>query len=132
MADITTDNQFLATDPEVLGLQRQRQMANLLVGGALEQPQGQIVSGHYVAPSKLQQALPMIKAAIGGLTNANLDEQQREIAARILRDKGEAYSNFQKLISNPETRQKGMQYAAGNQYLQPLVADMMKIQKLVK
>ena len=33
MADIT-DQQFLSQDPEILGLQRQRQLANLLTGQA--------------------------------------------------------------------------------------------------
>ena len=75
-----TDTQFLNQDPEVLGLQRQRQLANLLTGQAFNQPQGQVISGHYVKPSALQQALPMINAAIGGVTNANLDEKQQAMA----------------------------------------------------
>ena len=75
-----TDTQFLNQDPEVLGLQRQRQLANLLTGQAFNQPQGQMISGHYVKPSALQQALPMINAAIGGVTNANLDEKQQAMA----------------------------------------------------
>ena len=79
MADIT-DQQFLSQDPEVLGLQRQRQLANLLTGQAFNQPQGQVISGHYVKPSALQQALPMINAAIGGMTNANLDTKQQAMA----------------------------------------------------
>ena len=75
-----TDTQFLNQDPEVLGLQRQRQLANLLTGQAFNAPQGQMISGHYVKPSALQQALPMINAAIGGVTNANLDEKQQTMA----------------------------------------------------
>ena len=71
---------ILGTDPEVLGLQRQRNLANLLTGQAFNQPQGQMISGHYVAPSALQQALPMINAAIGGLSNANLDQKQLAMA----------------------------------------------------
>jgi hypothetical protein len=82
MAD-TTQLDILGTDPEVLGLQRQRQLANLLTGQAFNQPQGQMISGHYVKPSALQQALPMINAAIGGLTNANLDTKQQELAAAL-------------------------------------------------
>jgi hypothetical protein len=84
MAEPTqTDLQFLSSDPEVLGLQRQRALANLLTGQAFNAPQGQMISGHYVKPSALQQALPMINAAIGGLTNANLDTKQTELAAAL-------------------------------------------------
>ena len=85
MADPTnlSDQQFLSQDPEVLGLQRQRQLANLLTGQAFNAPQGQVISGHYVKPSALQQALPMINAAIGGSTNANLDTKRTELAAAL-------------------------------------------------
>jgi len=82
MADLT-EQQLLSQDPEILGLQRQRQLANLLTGQAFNQPQGQMISGYYVKPSGLQQALPMINAAIGGLTNANLDTKQQELAAAL-------------------------------------------------
>ena len=85
MADLT-EQQLLSTDPEVLGLQRQRALANLLTGQAFNAPQGQMISGRYVKPSGLQQALPMINAAIGGLTNANLDTKQQQLA-QMLRGK---------------------------------------------
>ena len=129
MADLT-EQQLLSQDPEVLGLQRQRQLANLLTGQAFNAPQGQMISGHYVKPSGLQQALPMINAAIGGLTNANLDTKQTELAAALRQQKGEAISKFQTLMSNPATRGQAMQFAASNQYLQPIAAELMKPQKL--
>jgi hypothetical protein len=129
MADLT-DLQFLSADPEVLGLQRQRALANLLTGQAFNAPQGQMISGRYVAPSALQQALPMINAAIGGLTNANLDTKQQELATALRGQKAEAYTKFQELMSNPATRGDAMKYAAGNQYLQPLAQELMKGMKL--
>ena len=96
MADPTnlTDSQFLSQDPEVLGLQRQRQLANLLTGQAFNQPQGQVISGHYVKPSALQQALPMINAAIGGITNANLDTKQQEMADMLRGKQSEAMQQW--------------------------------------
>ena len=129
MADLT-DTQFLNTDPDVLGLQRQRKLAELLTGQAFNQPQGQMISGRYVKPSNLQQALPMISAAIGGMTNANLDTKQTELAAALRQQKGEAISKFQTLMSNPATRGEAMQFASSNQYLQPIAAELMKPQKL--
>ena len=129
MADLT-EQQLLEQDPEVLGLQRQRQLANLLTGQAFNQPQGQMISGHYVRPSALQQALPMINAGIGALTNANLDTKQQELAQALRQQKGEAINKFQTLMSNPQTRSQAMQFAASNQYLQPIAAELMKPQKL--
>ena len=99
MADIT-EQQLLSTDPEVLGLQRQRQLANLLTGQAFNQPQGQVISGHYVKPSALQQALPMINAAIGGATGARLDEEQQRIAEML---RGRGVEETQKIIQLSKT-----------------------------
>jgi hypothetical protein len=86
MADLT-EQQLLSQDPEILGLQRQRALANLLTGQAFNAPQGQVISGRYVKPSGLQQALPMINAAIGTASNANLDTKSQEMAQR-LREEG--------------------------------------------
>ena len=130
MADIT-DQQFLSQDPEVLGLQRQRQLANLLTGQAFNAPQGQMISGHYVKPSALQQALPMINAAIGGMTNANLDTKQTELAAAL---RGKQQEAVQKFV-NAQTPQE--RFAAGtSQYapaeLQKTAYGMVTPQKLAE
>ena len=116
MADLT-EQQLLSTDPEVLGLQRQRQLANLLTGQAFNQPQGQMISGHYVKPSALQQALPMINAAIGGATGARLDTEQQKIA-EMLRGKGtEAVQKVMQAYS--QSPQLGLQMASSlSQYPQ--------------
>lgn len=128
MAELT-EQQLLGIDPEVLGLQRQRQLANLLTGQAFNQPQGQMISGYYVPPSGLQQALPMINAAIGGLTNANLDTKQTELAA-ALRGK---QSNIMQAWQQAKTPQE--KFAIGtSQYapkeLQAATYEMLKPQKL--
>lgn len=129
MADLTTDNQFLEQDPEVLGLQRQRQLANLLTGQAFNQPQGQVISGHYVAPSALQQALPMINAAIGGLTNANLDTKQQELAA-ALRGKQMEVANQYATAKTPQERLAAAMSPYAPKIIQGAAAEMFKPQKL--
>ena len=130
MADLT-DQQFLSQDPEVLGLQRQRALANLLTGQAFNAPQGQMISGHYVKPSALQQALPMINAAIGGMTNANLDTKQTELAAALRGKQQQAVQQFVN-AANPQER-----FAAGtSQYapaeLQKTAYGMVTPQKLAE
>jgi len=114
MAEPTqTDLQFLSSDPEVLGLQRQRALANLLTGQAFNAPQGQMISGYYVKPSALQQALPMINAAIGGLTNANLDTKQTELAAALRGRQQQAVQNYMAAKTPQE------QFAAGTSQYAP-------------
>lgn len=98
MADL--EQQLLNTNPEVIGLQRQRALADLLTGQAFNAPQGQMISGHYVRPSALQQALPMINAAIGGLTNASLDEKQLALANAL---RGQGVAETQKILELAKT-----------------------------
>jgi hypothetical protein len=102
MPDLT-EQQLLATDPEVMGLQYKRQLANLLTSQGLNQPQGQMISGHYVPPSKLQNALPLIQAAIGGFTSSNLDTEQQRIAKLL---KQRQVSEAQNIMSagSPEAK----------------------------
>lgn len=55
--------------PEILqqqqALNRQQQMAQLLMQQGMQQPQGQMVSGRYVAPSFFQYAAPLFQAYAG-------------------------------------------------------------------
>ena len=124
-----TQLDILGTDPEVLGLQRQRQLANLLTGQAFNQPQGQMISGHYVKPSALQQALPMINAAIGGLTNANLDTKQQELAAALRGKQQEAVQQYMSAKTPQEQFMAGTSQYAPSQ-LKSTVYEMLKPQVL--
>lgn len=129
MADL--ESQLLTTDPEVLGLQRQRQLANLLTGQAFNQPQGQMISGHYVAPSALQQALPMINAAIGGFTNANLDTKEQQLAKMLQERKNAASENILKAALGEELpAQAGPMPNGGNIPIQRTAGDMAKALRL--
>lgn len=131
MADPTnlSDQQFLSQDPEVLGLQRQRQLANLLTGQAFNAPQGQVISGHYVKPSALQQALPMINAAIGGMTNANLDTKQQELAAALRGKEMEAANQYAN-AKTPQERLAAAMSPNAPQMIKTAFAERLKPQKV--
>ena len=51
--------------PEYLALERQKRIADLLMSKSQQVPEGQMVSGHYVAPSITQQLQPLANAYIG-------------------------------------------------------------------
>jgi len=127
---LTPEQQILGVTPEVSDLSRQKKIAELLMSQGLDQPQGQMISGYYVAPSWSQQLNPLFKAVVGTESAKSADKKELELAAALRGQKGEALTKFQQLMANPETRAQGMQFAAGNQFLQPLVADLMKPQKL--
>ena len=69
--------------PEILALERQKKLADLLQSRALEQPQGQMVSGRYVAPSILQQLAPLANAYMGRKAGENYESQASKLAQRL-------------------------------------------------
>lgn len=75
-----TDQQVLAQNPEASDLSRQRKLAEMLTLQAFQQPQGGLVSGHYVAPSWTQQLAPLVSGLAGQQMNKSLDEKQLALA----------------------------------------------------
>jgi hypothetical protein len=65
--------------PEYLALERQKKIADLLMQKGQEIPQGQMVSGHYVAPSWTQQLGTLANAYMGG----NMAEQNEAKGAKL-------------------------------------------------
>jgi hypothetical protein len=69
--------------PEILALERQKKLADLLQARALEQPQGQMVSGRYVAPSIIQQLAPLANAYMGRQAGEDVESKQAKLANLI-------------------------------------------------
>jgi hypothetical protein len=73
--------------PEILqqqqALTRQQQLANLLTQQGLQQPQGQMVSGRYVAPSFFQYAAPLAQLYAGQKIAEKGDKQALDLAKQL-------------------------------------------------
>jgi hypothetical protein len=64
-------------------LNRQQQMANLLLQQGQQQPQGQMVSGRYVAPSFFQYAAPLLNTYLGVRKQEQGDTEMAKLAQKI-------------------------------------------------
>jgi len=117
-----TDQALLAQNPEAADLSRQRKLAEMLTLKAFEQPQGNMVSGHYVAPSFTQQLAPLISGIAGQSMNENLDKKQLKLA-EALRQKQvqqiEQFGELQKADPN-----KALQFALSSD--NPILRDIAK------
>ena len=125
-----TDAAIMGSSAEGSDIQRQRKLADLLTANAFSQPQGQMISGHYVPPSWTQQLAPLVSGLSGSMLGSNVEKKQEALAQQLRNQKAQAFTEFQTLMSDPATRPEAMKFAAGNQFLQPLMADMLKPQKL--
>jgi hypothetical protein len=77
--------------PEILGQQqaltRQQQMAQALMQQGMQQPQGQMVSGRYVAPSIFQYAAPLAQLYVGQKIAEKSDKQLLDLAEQLRKGK---------------------------------------------
>jgi hypothetical protein len=117
-----TDAALLAQNPEATDLSRQRKLAEMLSLKAFEQPQGNMVSGHYVAPSWTQQLAPLVSGIAGQAMNEKLDKKQLALA-EALRQKQvqqiEQFGELQKADPN-----KALQFALSSD--NPILRDIAK------
>jgi len=80
---LPTEQAVAQSSPEVLGIERQRKLADLLTAQGFNQPQGQMISGHYVAPSFTQQLAPLANVLAGNAISGRADVKQQELAAAL-------------------------------------------------
>ena len=107
---LTAEQEALDFNPELQDVSRQRKLAELLMAKGMQQPQGQMISGHYVAPSWTQQLNPMANILAGEAVGERADTKQSELAT-ALRTQGN--SAVQKVMETfNQNPQLGVQEAA--------------------
>jgi hypothetical protein len=84
--------------PEILqqqqALNRQQQMAQLLMQQGQSMPSGQMVSGRYVAPSFFQYAAPLLQGYLGRKELGKVEDRQLEMAKRLRADEISAMTDY--------------------------------------
>lgn len=101
MATVPTVNLGGNLPPEILqqqqALNRQQQLAQLLMQQGMNQPSGQMVSGRYVAPSFFQYAAPLFQAYAGKSIAREGDKAQADLAKALRQQYANEMENYLKL-----------------------------------
>jgi hypothetical protein len=88
---LPTNTGIGAIPPELFAqqqqLNRQQQMAQMLMQQGMNQPQGQMVSGRYVAPSFFQYAAPLFQTYAGTRLAEKGDKAMQELAEALRKGK---------------------------------------------
>ena len=83
----TMADPFSTLPPEIAleqaQLSRQQQLANLLTQQGMQAPQGQMVSGRYVAPSIFQNLAGLANIYVGQRMSEKADEKRAELAQKL-------------------------------------------------
>jgi len=124
-----TDQSVLGASPDVMGLERQRKLAEALTSQAFAQPQGQMISGHYVRPAWSQQLAPVLSAAVGLGMNESLDKKQLALAEALRGKQQEVMQAWSEAKTPQEKFAIGTSQYAPKE-LQAATYEMLKPQKL--
>lgn len=90
-------------DPEAQALQRQKQFAAMLMQQN-QQPQGQMVSGRYVAPSWTEKLNAAINPLVGAYVSNQADTRQNELARQLRQETMTDIGRYMEAIQGkPET-----------------------------
>jgi hypothetical protein len=104
-------------------LTRQQQMAQALLQNN-QQPQGQMVSGRYVAPSFFQNLQPVANMLAGAYIGNKAEEKQLALADRLRKRESEVLGKYMTSITPVEAREAGI-YGPNGQLTQTTTADMV-------
>jgi len=80
---LTPEQEILGANPELQDVGRQRRLADLLMAQGMQQPQGQMISGQYVAPSFAQQLNPLANIIAGQAIGKRSDIEQADLARKL-------------------------------------------------
>jgi len=83
-------------------LNRQQQMAQLLMQQGQQMPQGQMISGRYVAPSFTQNLANLANTYVGAKLAERGDKQALELATKLRQRYGEELKEFRNLMQGRE------------------------------
>lgn len=100
---LTPEQQALDYNPELQDVSRQRKLAELLMAQGMQQPQGQMISGHYVAPSWSQQMNPMANILAGQAIGGRADTEQSKMAETL---RGVGQQEVQSILQTAQTDPK--------------------------
>ena len=105
-------------------LNRQQQMAQLLMQQGQQMPQGQMVSGRYVAPSFTQNLANLANTYVGAKLAERGDKQALEIAKQLRQRYGDELKEFRNLMQGRE--ELAPQQAGPTQTNQPIPREMVR------
>jgi hypothetical protein len=92
MADIGTLNpEQMLQQQQIL---RQQKMAEMLMQQGMQQPQGQMISGRYVAPSIFQNIAGLANTYVGQRGIEKAEQAQLDLAKRLRADESSAMADF--------------------------------------
>jgi hypothetical protein len=129
---LAPEQQILGSTPELQDVSRQRKLAELLMAQGMQQPQGQMISGYYVAPSFAQQLNPLANIMAGQAVGERADTKQMQMADALRKKQAMQIQQYGELEA--KDRSAALRYALStdNPILRNIAQEELKGVKLGK
>ena len=92
------DNMFgevpLELQPEMQNISQQQKLSQMLLQQGMQQPQGQMISGRYVAPALSQYLTPLFSAYAGSKGMETAEQKQLDLAKAVRQIGGQEVKNI--------------------------------------
>lgn len=98
---------------------RRRQVAQLLAQQSMQPLQGQMVSGHYVPPSKLQGLAQLVSGLAGGKMEKELDAKEADLSKKRMEALTKGLADYSDLRFGTPDQPMGPPTEAGEYGVQP-------------
>lgn len=83
--------------PEILGMDRQRKLAEMLIAQGQQQPQGQMVGNRFIPVAPTQNLANLFNTALGAYGMYQADQKAVDLANRIRQGEIDAFADFEKI-----------------------------------
>jgi hypothetical protein len=127
---LTPEQEALNFNPELQDVSRQRKLAEALMAQGLQQPpQGQMISGRYVAPSWTQMLNPMANTLAGQAVANRADTQEQQLATALRGKYAQDVQTYAELQKTDPAKAIQFGLTSQNPTLKALVAEDLKTVK---
>jgi hypothetical protein len=130
MADTLNSQVPLELQPELQGINRQQELAKMLLQQGTQQPQGQMVSGRYVAPALTQYLQPLFGAYAGQKGLENVENQQLALAKAIREGQQGEQAAIMERLNAGDTKgalglASGSKFGGGKEFIPALIGNVI-------
>jgi hypothetical protein len=92
---VMTEQSVMASNPDILGLEQQKRMAQLLLAKAAQgQPEGRVVGSRYVEPSWAQRLSPILNQYLGQQGMKDVEAKQLDLAKKLREQESAALADY--------------------------------------
>jgi len=109
--------------PEILGMDRQRKLAEMLIAQGQQQPQGQMVGNRFIPVAPTQNLANLFNTALGAYGMYQADQKALDLANRIRQGEIEAFADFEKTKRGTPAVEGGI-YGPDNKVTMQTTPDM--------